>query len=907
MQKKALLMALALAAPVAAEAASVPNETAWASGTNWSYETRFLGFPAAWVYTPSSFSTRVPNRRGLVFHLMGCGQTPFQVAQASGWPDAAEAYGLVIVVPATVNPANPNNDAPQVECLNYGYDGAYGVRNPTRTDADHAAIIDAAQRLGTDPQYANYAIDPNQVYVAGLSAGGAVSTQVACMAPDVFAGFATAAAPGLGTSQGTAVLPPPAGFNKDSVKRLCQQWANGSSNPGALADMVVAIVSDDNGLPAGNGPLDISKFNNQRIWDGDKFCPHIYGATRAQAFAELLNVTASGTAVPLGTGQGIGCAGGERSRGDTGEVECVINDFVTRNWTALADTFVDANGATRLVRIQQDTLRHSWPSGPIGMRDFEATPTRTDLRGAGFIDTSTGEFDRSRMGNAPNGQYGTIYFNHQSLDFPMFLAELWTNNNPRLGPPAGTDRAPELVDLAITPSEVNGTYSVLVTGRAQDPDPDDVLQSAAVVLRSGGAEVDRVDLPGNGTPAITLNAAFAGLAAGAYEVVFVLTPMDGAAVEITRTVTLGGPANLPPTVQIASAAPTGADCLTVAGTATDDDGAVARVEVTVFGLGPAAATVTDGAFTYERCGLTPGDYRVVAQAFDELDAGSAETGEQTVEIRGANLESARGTLTEHIDAGRVTRFSQAWSDYRDAYCTQTPFFTWECDPFDLYRCEGDAAWTDVQPQCGGGEVGTVSLGVALALSAPTVEVGQPVTLTVSLDNAGPDAAAAVHAILPRAGLAADFGSADCVVGEVAVRCHLDGLEAGGSVQAQVTLTPTSPGTLTLSFEAASAQSVAPFKTAVGALEVSAPPPPPDAGTGGNPGRPDAGTGGNSGRPDAGASNPPPGAVDAGVEDDRPDSGVWNGAGSNGGCRGSSSPVSLLALVGLGLVFVRRRR
>ena len=726
-----------------APAASVPNQTAWAAGTRWQFETSFMGFPEAWVYVPASYSTRVPGKRGLVFHLMGCGQRAFQVAQAGGWPEAAEAFGLVVVVPGVAAPAHPNRDAAQVECFNYGYDGAYGVRNPTRTDADHAALIAAARALPTDARASAWAIDPDQVYVAGLSAGGAVAVQVGCMAPDLFAGVATAAAPGLGTAQGTAVMPPPAGFGKDSVKRLCTDWASGSGHPDALSKLsqqVYAIVSDDNGLPAGSGPLDTSKFNNQRIWDGDKFCPHVYGDTRAAAFSELLGVSVSQRQVAVGTGTGIGCPGGENSAGDGGEVQCVIADFVTRPWTAWADVYTDAAGYTRLVRIEQDTLRHSWPSGPLSGVDAEATPTRTELRAGGYIDTTTGEFDTSRTGSAANGQYGTIYFNHQALDFPMFVAALWTNNNPRLGPPVGLDQPVVVQDLLLTPAEAAGTFSLQVSGTARDPDPDDAVDAVTIAaVGAGGQGPAAQTISGSGAAALPFSARFLGLAAGAYTVRIEVAQAGGAPVTVTRAITLGGPANLPPVVTAAAGAPSGLDCVAVTGTAQDPDGAAASVEVTLMGVGVTAVAVAQGSWQFERCGLANGTYTVFATALDDAGATSAEVGPTQVTVSGGRLEEAVGTLTEHIEAGRVVRFTQQWLDLRAAHCTQVDVVTWSCDPFSLYRCAGDPAWTDARPACGDSAVAEVAVTLEASADRPEAPTGEVCSLDFALGNAGPDA------------------------------------------------------------------------------------------------------------------------------------------------------------------------
>jgi hypothetical protein len=63
---------------------TIPNQTDWARGTNWSYEEQFMGLPRAWVYHPASFTKKSPAQHGVIFHLMGCGEVTFQPAQGAG-------------------------------------------------------------------------------------------------------------------------------------------------------------------------------------------------------------------------------------------------------------------------------------------------------------------------------------------------------------------------------------------------------------------------------------------------------------------------------------------------------------------------------------------------------------------------------------------------------------------------------------------------------------------------------------------------------------------------------------------------------------------------------------------------------------------------------------------------------
>src|SRR5471032_1164093 len=69
---------------------------------------------------------------------------------------------------------------------------------PNRSAAGHDAILlDLVSRFVNDPQYA---IDPKQVYVTGLSSGGGETMVLGCLAPDIFAGVGINAGPPPGTT-----------------------------------------------------------------------------------------------------------------------------------------------------------------------------------------------------------------------------------------------------------------------------------------------------------------------------------------------------------------------------------------------------------------------------------------------------------------------------------------------------------------------------------------------------------------------------------------------------------------------------------------------------------------------------------------------------------------------------------
>lgn len=410
---------------------SLPNQTDWARGTRWKYESDFVGLPHAWVYTPASYSKKSAGKRAVIFHLPGCGELAYQVAQGSGWPQVAEDNGYVVVVPEVIRPVYPNAAAPNVACYDFGYNAWL---QPTRYSTDHAALIKAGGEIAA--KRPELAIDARQIYIAGLSAGGTVAMQVACMAPEVFAGVGTVAAPSLGTWQSMAVMPPV--WGPDAVRWGCQYYAELSSDEDKLHDQVYAIASDDNGLPAGIpimewGVWTATKFANQDIWDGDKYIPFAHHRIIADAMAPLFDAKLTGKDVPLPglAGTGYGCPGGEKSHDDTAETECTFAELKSRPWQVKADIWTDAKGRKRVVHLKQDTLRHRWPVGPLGPMDHPVTPTFPDLVAQGYM-SPTAQVNEQKAITAPSGTFGVGFFGDDTFNFTKYLAEFLAENNPRL-------------------------------------------------------------------------------------------------------------------------------------------------------------------------------------------------------------------------------------------------------------------------------------------------------------------------------------------------------------------------------------------------------------------------------------------------------------------------------------------
>jgi poly(hydroxyalkanoate) depolymerase family esterase len=127
---------------------------------------------ACFVYAPPGLepTTATP----LVVMLHGCTQTPASFAAATAMNDAAGRHGFVVAYPEQAREDN------QQGCWNWF------VRAQQVREGSEPSFIAAAARTVVD----RWTIDPARVFVAGLSAGGAMASIVAATHPDLFAAVA---------------------------------------------------------------------------------------------------------------------------------------------------------------------------------------------------------------------------------------------------------------------------------------------------------------------------------------------------------------------------------------------------------------------------------------------------------------------------------------------------------------------------------------------------------------------------------------------------------------------------------------------------------------------------------------------------------------------------------------------
>jgi poly(hydroxyalkanoate) depolymerase family esterase len=159
------------------------------------------------VYTPTRYQlgTRVP----LVVMLHGCSQTPRGVAVATQWNDLAEEHNFIVVYPGqtlavapdaitgpTDEPTDQSADYPAGETPGNRLDPCWQDGNGDncwnwflpdhqRRGAGEPAIIAGITRTVL-ANTAWWTIDPDRVYVAGMSAGGAMAVILGATYPDLY-------------------------------------------------------------------------------------------------------------------------------------------------------------------------------------------------------------------------------------------------------------------------------------------------------------------------------------------------------------------------------------------------------------------------------------------------------------------------------------------------------------------------------------------------------------------------------------------------------------------------------------------------------------------------------------------------------------------------------------------------
>ncbi len=196
---------------VACSAAAISAPTAFA---DWSATESSIEGMKTWIYTPNQ-AADTPRPLMLVLH--GCTQDNDELKDFGNLEQAAEAHNAVLAVPYRPDAWSEFTSG---ECW------AYDDGNSAQTLRHSDTVKNLAENLKAR---ADLNIDPNSVYLTGISSGGGLTLVTACRHPEVFAGVGALAAPSLGSSQNDSLNTPPFESTKSKMISMCGQLSSGKS------------------------------------------------------------------------------------------------------------------------------------------------------------------------------------------------------------------------------------------------------------------------------------------------------------------------------------------------------------------------------------------------------------------------------------------------------------------------------------------------------------------------------------------------------------------------------------------------------------------------------------------------------------------------------------------------------
>lgn len=189
------------------------------------------------LYVPSRYDKSRPAPLLVVLH--GCTQNPDDIARGTRFNALAEEKGFLVAYPE--QPQKYNG----LKCWNW-FDSAHQMRGK----GEPQLIASIAQRVIDD-----YSVDARRVYIAGVSAGGAMALNVAYAYPELFA----AAGVHSGIAYGSAT----------SIANALSAMHSGAPDSSSLSSAVIKAMGSARHFPAivfqGKADKSVNVVNSEQI------------------------------------------------------------------------------------------------------------------------------------------------------------------------------------------------------------------------------------------------------------------------------------------------------------------------------------------------------------------------------------------------------------------------------------------------------------------------------------------------------------------------------------------------------------------------------------------------------------------------------------------------------------------
>jgi poly(hydroxyalkanoate) depolymerase family esterase len=212
------------------------------------------------VYTPPTVGRDTPAP--LVVMLHGCTQTASVLAAGTRMNHTADRHGFVVAYPEQTGEHNPGS------CWNW-----FVADQQSRRAGEPEFIAEVARAvLGAT---ARWTIDPARVYVAGMSAGGAMAAVMGATYPDVFAAVAIHSGLAYASADGQAAAYAAMARGAPDPER---QGASALRAMGGFARPVPVTVihgTADEVVAPVNGDLSVRQWMaTNRLAAGGAYAPH---------------------------------------------------------------------------------------------------------------------------------------------------------------------------------------------------------------------------------------------------------------------------------------------------------------------------------------------------------------------------------------------------------------------------------------------------------------------------------------------------------------------------------------------------------------------------------------------------------------------------------------------------------
>ncbi|WP_372759624.1 PHB depolymerase family esterase [Litorivivens sp.] len=339
MLARLLLLATALLSLTACNGSSSssggsPANTQAASFKQFRFEQDGLPSRDYFVYVPASLRANAP----LVVYLHGCNQNAQQAAIGTRWNEAAERFGFVVVYPEQKNPNNEEepadqtnghlNDGNGINCWNW-----FRPEHLNRDEGEPGTIAGITHEVMAR---ADISIDPNRVYLSGMSAGGIMASTMGATYPELYAAIAVVAGcgyPACGDPTGSAAYQ----AMGNHARRLPVILFHGT------ADEIAPIAMGEDALRQWLGANDWSD-NSQP----DQSVPATPAQTYNVGFDESLFANVGN--------EGDTCIRNQNS-------PCIGGVFAFASYPTTIERYADANGCPLIDFWVIHGLTHNYPGG----------------------------------------------------------------------------------------------------------------------------------------------------------------------------------------------------------------------------------------------------------------------------------------------------------------------------------------------------------------------------------------------------------------------------------------------------------------------------------------------------------------------------------------------------------------